>query len=269
MKIACQEQLLPGDTILEKWQTARRYGFDGIELRGQDDHRIRDRLPDLQAAREEGVVFPTVCVEMDHFIGDFDSARRRNAIANMATQLEVIGALGGVGAMTPASWGMFSRRLPPFEPPRSRADDRRVLHEALSELASVATDAGVVVMLEPLNRYEDHMVNTLGAARRLADEAGSPAVRIVADTFHMDIEETGFEAAVAAAGSRLAHVQVSDSNRLEPGAGHLDWARLLRALVEVGYDGWLAYECRLSDDAASALPRSVGFLRKHLGTVGA
>lgn len=102
MRIACQERLLPGETITAKWDFARRYGFDGIQLRGQDHHRIRDRLPDLQAAREDhGNVFPTVCVEMDHFIADIDPDRRRNAIDKLATQLEVIGSLERLGAMTP------------------------------------------------------------------------------------------------------------------------------------------------------------------------
>src|SRR3712207_8000246 len=81
------------------------------------------RLPELRAAQRDGVVMPTVCVDMDHFIGDFDADRRADALANMASQLAVIGALGGVGAMTPASWGMFSRRLPPFTPPRSRSEE--------------------------------------------------------------------------------------------------------------------------------------------------
>ena len=64
---------------------------------------------------------------MDHFIGDFDPARRRNAVANMASQLAVVAELGGLGAMTPASWGMFSNRLPRFGPPPRTASRSRSL----------------------------------------------------------------------------------------------------------------------------------------------
>jgi sugar phosphate isomerase/epimerase len=128
VKLAVQEQWLPGDSMEEKWERAVAWGFDAIELRGAGCHALRDRLPALLAAKEHGVVMPTVCVEMDYFIGDFDARRRADAVANMATQLEVIGELGGRGAMTPASWGMFSLRLPPLWPsPRSPEDDRAVL----------------------------------------------------------------------------------------------------------------------------------------------
>lgn len=268
MRLACQEQLLPGATTKQKWDRARELGFAGIELRGQDGHRIRDRLPELRAARDGGVVFSSVCVEMDHFIGDFDADRRRNATANMATQLEVIAELGGVGAVTPASWGMFSRRLPPFTPPRSEDEDEGVLVAALSELGTVAEQHGVTILLEALNRYEDHMVNTLARARELAEATGVASVRVAADTFHMDIEEATFDRAWRNAGDRLGHVQVSDSNRLEPGAGHLDWDRLLSGLATTGYDGWLAWECRLSDEPMAALARSVTFLQQRIDALG-
>jgi len=261
VRLAVQEQLLPGSTLQAKWETALAWGFDAIELRGRGDHAFTRRLPELQAAQRDGVVMPTVCVEMDHFIGDFDAERRADALANMAGQLEVIGALGGVGAMTPASWGMFSRRLPPFTPPRSPEEDREVLLDALVELGEVAEREGTRLLLEPLNRYEDHMVNTLAQAAELAEATGSKSVQVGADTYHMNIEETDPLAALRQSADRLGHVQLSDSNRLEPGAGHLDWAAHLRCLAEIGYDGYLAFECRLSGDPDRVLPRATAMLR--------
>ncbi|SDM94746.1 Sugar phosphate isomerase/epimerase [Geodermatophilus siccatus] len=264
MRLAVQEQLLPGDTMQVKWEAALAWGFDAIELRGAGGHALRARLPELLEAQRDGVVMPTVCVDMDHFIGDFDPARRADAVANMATQLAVIGALGGVGAMTPASWGMFSRRLPPFTPPRSAEGDREVLLEALTRLGEVAAREGVLLLLEPLNRYEDHMVNTLAQAAELARATGLGSVQVGADTYHMNIEEADPLAALRANADRLGHVQLSDSNRLEPGAGHLDWAALLRCLEAIGYGGWLAFECRLSGDPARVLPRATAMLRSAL-----
>ena len=153
MKLAVQEQLLPGATMQAKWETALAWGFDAIERRGRGGHTLRERLPDLLAAQRDGVVMPTVCVEMEHFIGDFDADRRADALANMTSQLEVVGALGGIGAMTPAAWGMFSRRLPPFTPPRTDDEDREVLLTALTRLGEVAAREGVAILLDPLNRY--------------------------------------------------------------------------------------------------------------------
>jgi sugar phosphate isomerase/epimerase len=264
VRLAVQEQLLPGGTIQARWETALAWGFDAIELRGKGGHALRERLPELLAAQRYGVVMPTVCVEMDHFIGDFDAERRADALANMASQLEVIGALGGIGAMTPAAWGMFSRRLPPFTPPRSADEDREVLLEALTTLGGIAAREGVVILLEPLNRYEDHMVNTLAQAAELAEATGLDTVRVGADTYHMNIEEADPLTALRAHADRLGHVQLSDSNRLEPGAGHLDWPALLRCLEAIGYGGHLAFECRLSGDPARVLPRATALLRSAL-----
>ena len=114
MKLACQEHLLPGASLAEKWEFASFAGYDGIELRGEGDFAFRARLPELEEAQRAGVVMPTVCVIMDHFIGDFDAERRRDAIENVKSLLSVIAQVGGHGAITPAAYGLFSRHLPPF-----------------------------------------------------------------------------------------------------------------------------------------------------------
>ena len=132
MKLSCQEQLLPGDSLEAKWEFATAAGFEGIELRARGDGHFAARLPELRAAARAGVVMATVCPETDHFIGDFDADRRRDAVEQLRSQLSVIAELGGAGVLTPASWGMFSLRLPPFTPPRQPTEDRKVLLEALA-----------------------------------------------------------------------------------------------------------------------------------------
>lgn len=263
MKLAVQEQLLPGSSLLEKFDVALASGWDAIELRGGAEDSFRQRLPELRTAQRAGVVMPTVCVDMTYFIGDFDAGRRAAAVRSMSTLLSVIGELGGRGAMTPASWGMFSRRLPPFVPPRSEEEDRAVLLDALGTLGTVAQQAGTEIYLEPLNRYEDYLVNRLGQAVSLITEVGLPSVKVVADFFHMDIEEVDISESLTATAPYLGHVQVSDSNRLEPGAGHLDWAPALRTLDKIGYEGYLALESRLSGPAQDVLAPAAQFLRSY------
>ena len=263
MRLACQEQLLPGDTLEAKWDFAVAAGYDAIELRGRGDFAFRDRLPELRRARDHGVVMPTVCVEMSHFIGAFDADLRRDAVAQLRSQLSVIAELGGRGAMTPASYGMFSRRLPPFEPPRDEAGDRAVLLDALGQLGTHAAAEGVRLYLEPLNRYEDHMVNRLDQAMELVRAAGPEGLAVVADTYHMNIEEDDPAGAIRAAAPYLGHVQVSDSNRFQPGAGHLDWPAVLGALDAAGYDGYLAVECRLRGDPVAAVRSIPPYLRRQ------
>jgi sugar phosphate isomerase/epimerase len=176
--------------------------------------------------------------------------------------LSVIAEIGGRGVMTPASYGMFSRRLPPFEPPRSEAADREVLLAGLNELGEHAKSEGVQLYLEPLNRYEDHMVNRLGQAADLMREVGLDSVRVAADTYHMNIEEDDPPAALMAVAPYLGHVQVSESNRLQPGTGHVDWPAVLGALAAIGYDGYLALECRLRGEPAAAVASVPPFLRR-------
>lgn len=261
MKLACQEHLLPGTSLIEKWEHAQAYGFDGIELHGRGDFAFRERLPELRAARAAGVVMPSVCVIMDHFIGDFDPDKRADACANMKSLLSVIAEIGGYGAITPAAFGLFSRALPPFTPPRSREDDRVVLLEALHDLGDHAQHEGALVLLEPLNRYEDHMLHTLAQAAGLCRAVGLPSVKVMGDLFHMSIEEDDSAAAIRATGELLAHVHLADSNRQQPGVGHTDFLVAFRALKEIGFTNFMALECGVRGERASGLAETGRFLR--------
>ncbi len=263
LTISCQEQLLPGDDLESKWEFATAVGYGAIELRGKGGLALERRLPELRRAAANGVVMRTVCVDMLHFFGAFDPALRADAIVQMRSQLSVIAELGGLGAMTPASYGMFSRRLPPFEPPRDEAEDHEVLLAGLTELGEHAAREGVALFLEPLNRYEDHMVNRLEQAASLIDEVGLDSVRIGADTYHMNIEEDEPADALVKFGRYLGHVQVSDSNRLQPGAGHVDWRAVLDALDTAGYTGDLALESRLRGAPGEAVGSVPAFLRSR------
>jgi sugar phosphate isomerase/epimerase len=262
VQLAVQEQYLRGDTMTAKWEHAQTLGFDAIELRGAGDGRFAARLPELRNAAAAGVPMPTVCVEMLHFVGDFDPAKRRDAIEQMKSQLSVMAEIGGRLAMTPASYGMFSTRLPPFVSPRSIEDDHAVLIEGFGELSAHAEQVGVVIALEPLNRYENHMINTLAQAAALCAEIGSPWFGIAADTYHMNIEEADPVKALFDAAGWIRHIQLSDSNRLEPTAGHIDWSMLLAAISAIDYTDELAYECRLSGELDDVLPVSVRRIRQ-------
>jgi sugar phosphate isomerase/epimerase len=263
VRLACQEHILPGDGILKKWEFAASAGFDGIELRGTDDWN--ERLDDLKAARERGAVFSSVCLISDRFIGDFDAGRRREAVEHMKHLLSGIAELGGTGAVTPAAYGLASRRLPPFEVPRTEEEDRRVLLDALEELGEHAESEGTLVLLEPLNRYEDHMLNTVEQAVELCDAVGRSSVKLMGDLFHMNIEEDDLGETIRQADGHIAHVHLADSNRLQPGAGHTDFAAAFGALRDIGFDGYMAMECGIRGEAKTALPQVAQHLRSLMG----
>lgn len=261
LQISCQEQLLPDGTLEEKFETALAWGFTSLELRGKGNGHFAARRSELTSARAKGVVMPTLCVEMLHFVCDFDDALRRDALDQMSQQIDTFAEVGGRVVVTPASYGMFSRRLPPFLPPRSEGADRAVLEDSFGHLAERAQYAGVVIAIEPLNRYEDYLVNTLDDAATLIAAVGNPAFKICADTYHMNIEEADPLESLRRNSAHIAYVQFSDSNRLEPGAGHIGWGDLLVALDDIPTLAPPAFECRLSGEAEVVLPRSTAYLR--------
>jgi sugar phosphate isomerase/epimerase len=262
LKLAVQEQMVPGKDLIEKFEKAVSLGFDAIELRGKGDLAFEKRIDELFTAKEAGVVMPTVCVEMKHFIGDFDDALRRDAINNMKSQISTIVQAGGFAAVTPASWGKFSAVIPSYGPaPRTPEEDRQVLLEALRELGEHAKKEGGKLLLEPLNRYENHMVNTIGQALDLIEETGLDSLGVVADTYQMNISEDKMDEPLLRAGKRLVHLQASDSNRFQPGIGHLDWKTVLQTLRDMDYDGFVAFECLILGEPEAALKDSAAFLR--------
>jgi sugar phosphate isomerase/epimerase len=105
-----------------------------------------------------------------------------------------------------------------------------------------ATSLGVDLTLECWNRYGTYMLNRLEEGARMWRETGLQNGGVMADTFHMNIEERSISGAILAHGDLLNHVHLSDSNRLAPGLGHVDFAEVLQALVEVGYGGSMAFE---------------------------
>jgi D-psicose/D-tagatose/L-ribulose 3-epimerase len=130
------------------------------------------------------------------------------------------------------------------------------LRDGLTPVVEHASAAGVRVAVEPLNRYETSLVNTVDQALEALD--GLPdACGIALDIYHMNIEETDVAAAVRRAGGRIAHVQVCANDRGAPGADHLDWQGFLAALDDVGYRGPLVIESFTAENATIATAASV------------
>ena len=115
--------------------------------------------------------------------------------------------------------------------------------DILREVSQIAGDCGVTLGLEPLNRFETDMVNTVDQALSILDEVGNPNLKIVLDTFHSNIEEKDIPATIRKIGKDLlCHVQGNESDRGTPGTGHLEWQGIREALAEIGYDGAVVIE---------------------------
>ena len=164
MKIGTQNQAFFPENILEKFRYIKEMGFDGFEIDGK---LLVNNIEEVKAAiKETGLPVTTACGGYDGWIGDFIEERRLNGLKQIERILEALAEVGGKGIVVPAAWGMFTFRLPPMTSPRSLDGDRKMVSDSLRVLEQVAARTGTVVYLEPLNRYQDHMINTLADARR-------------------------------------------------------------------------------------------------------
>lgn len=261
MRLATQNKPFFPTSFAQKLTAVRSLGFEGFEIDGKE---LIDRYEEVKAAiRDTQMPVVTACGGYRGWIGDFNADNRRQAIHDIREILKRLSEIGGQGIVVPAAWGMFSRRLPPHVPPRSEEEDRIVLLESLHALNGTAQETGTYVYLEPLNRYEDHMLNRLSEAVDLIRAGGFGHVRVTADFYHMNIEEPRIEASIGHAGAYIGHVHLSDSNRFQPGDGHLDFGAGFEALRAIGYDGWMSFECRVAGTPEiEKYHESVQFIRR-------
>lgn len=251
------EPIVPGDTLEARLATLEALGYDGIQVqrKTRDEIGLDGIKRALDGSRVQIPVFGRGATLLLA-----DEPDRRQAVETVKAGLYEAAELGSVGSIVvPVRQPLMA----PPPPPKTLLElERAVLVEQLEEILPVAEAAGVKLILEPLNRYETHFIQRLGQAAELCRELGSPAVTLMADLFHMNIEEIDLARAIEESADRLAYVHLADSNRYQPGAGHLDFRPPLAALKRVGYDGWLTLECRvLGEDPAAALADTARLIR--------
>jgi D-psicose/D-tagatose/L-ribulose 3-epimerase len=121
-------------------------------------------------------------------------------------------------------------------------EERDTCARVLQEVAGYARQRGITLGLEPVNRYETYLFNTVRDTLALIDAIGADNVIVHADTYHMNIEEAGFKQALVEAGPRLGYIHMSESDRGVPGQGNVHWDEVFDGLAEIGYRGPLALE---------------------------
>ncbi|PJN86868.1 sugar phosphate isomerase/epimerase family protein [Bacillus sp. mrc49] len=264
MKIGTQDQAFFPRDMKEKFLFLKEAGFEGYEIDGK---LLVDHLEEVKDAIEEtGLPVTTACGGYTGWIGDFDEERRLNGLAEIKKILEALKEVGGKGIVVPAAWGMFTYRLPPMDSPRSQEADRKAITDSLLYLETIAKETGTTIFLEPLNRYQDHMINTLADARSYieANELGN--VKIIADFYHMNIEEDDISEALHLNQDLVRHIHLADNHRFQPGSGSLDFKRHFNQLKEDGYAGFLTLECRVRGiDPKAEYMKALHYLKQSLG----
>jgi sugar phosphate isomerase/epimerase len=253
-RLGVQDRLVPGATLREKYDAARRFGFDALEL------SERPAFDEARAAIREKIPVTAIAGGYRGWLIDPEPEKIAAARADIAALLDLAGELA-TGVVVVPIWGR-TRNLPWISTGRAREEDEALFLEGLRPLAEHAERAGARIFVEPLNRYQNDVCVTIADALRLRDAVDSPAVFVVGDTFHMNIEEADMAASLTDAGEKLGYVQMADSQRFEPGAGHIDFSSIFSALAGMGYAGDVGVECAaLSGDPEVVLPRSAELIR--------
>jgi sugar phosphate isomerase/epimerase len=136
--------------------------------------------------------------------------------------------------------------------------------ERLAEVGRYAADRGVRLTLEPINRYEVDFIASVDDGLRMVEAIGLPNVGLMLDLYHMNIEDASIEGGLQNAGDRCWHVHIADSNRLYPGAGHIDFPPIFEMLRRMGYEGYVSAELLPKPDPDTAAELTIAFLRKYI-----
>ena len=114
--------------------------------------------------------------------------------------------------------------------------------DCLRRCTEFAKEHNIRLTLEPVNRYESNFINTLNEGIEFIKRVGSSNLGLLADTFHMNIEEVSIYDSIIQAKDYITHVHFADSNRWAPGCGHLDFAKIVQTLKKIGYQGYVSAE---------------------------
>ena len=246
----------PFEKRLEK---AAGLGYDGVELmtadpRELDVTKIRKQL-DVFGLEVSAIGSGAVCMadRLTLLSGEPETGRQASErlfeLIEFASSLEApFVTIGGFRGR--ASWV-------------GDKTARQQLSEILRNAGERASEMGVRLVLEPLNRYESDIINNTAEGINLLGEIGYNSLGLLLDTFHMNIEEPSLAGSFKLAGSceKLWHVHIGDSNRLPPGKGHIDFGRAVAALREIGYEGYLSAELLPIPDRDRAAEETIRYMR--------
>jgi D-psicose/D-tagatose/L-ribulose 3-epimerase len=221
---------------------ARALGFDVLEVNAGTVAALSrpERVRLRESAAEAGLLM-SCCIGLPppSDIADEHQEIRRQGIAHLHRIGDAMAdcAIQRLGGIIYSCW--------PGTPQGRGATKKQAWGwsvQSMKEAVRKAEDLGLLWNIEVVNRFEQFLINTAEEAVAYVEEVGSPNLKILLDTYHMNIEEDSFAAAIRTAGSLLGHMHLGETNRKPPGRGKVPWLEVAAALREVDYDGWIVME---------------------------
>lgn len=235
----------------------KNWGFDTAEIPVEELEHI-DPAKVRAAADKAGISIGTICACMGpgrDFRGTPEDQSAASAyVMGLIDQAVILGAHTVIGPI----YSVVGRTGAHTDAEKKEHFDMVVKN--LKPLAKYAESKGVMLGIEPLNRFETDFLNTVDQGLKLVKAVGSKAVKLHLDTFHMNIEEKNQAAAILKAGNLLGHFHACGSDRGTPGGDHIDWKPIVAALKTVGYKGDIVIESFTTD--VKVIARAAAIWRK-------
>ncbi len=221
---------------------ARRLGFDVLEVNagtiavmGGEERRL------LKEAAADAGISMSCCIGLppESDLASSEPSIRTAGIRHLNRIADAMKACG-IDRLTGIIYSSWPGILEGRGATRQQAWEWSVA--SMKEAIRKAEDLGLAYNVEVVNRFEQFLLNTAADGVAYTAAVGSPNLKILLDTYHMNIEEDSIAAAVQTAGARLGHLHIGENNRKPPGHGHIPWNELGNALRSIGYQGWVVME---------------------------
>ncbi|NOU87016.1 TIM barrel protein [Paenibacillus sp. LMG 31460] len=214
----------------------KKYGYDGVELAGEPDKMDLGVVQSLLS--KYGLACTSICgiYTLDRDLSSPNVEIRSHAVQYVKACVDMAVQLGAsVVIVVPSPVGKSG-------PDSTYKEEWKLAVSSLQEAGAYAESKNIVLAIEALNRFETYLVNTLSAAKQLAQEVDQSSVRIMADLFHMNIEERSHRSALQNIAPYLAHIHIADNTREAAGLGQTNFEDVFRTLQELGYQGCITME---------------------------
>lgn len=246
----CISNWVYGDELLEvTCQRLKKFGYDGIELEGEPDKYSPSKIKKLCKEYDLAVLgiagmYPWPTKERD--LSNPNPRIRSRAVDYLKKCCDFANQVGSpLIIVVPSAVG----KTEPISDPQTEEEWEKAVEEewnyaveSVNKAALYAEGAGVILVIEAINRYETFLVNSAKQALQFAKQVDSPAVKVHLDSFHMNIEESSLAGAVRETGGMLFNFHVADSNREAVGRGHINFKEIMGALNKINYDKSLSLE---------------------------
>lgn len=242
MQYSISNWIYATEDLEKSLQRLAKYKYDAVELEGEPDKEKYEPKKVKKMLQQYGLKVSSIAgmylwkEEIKRDLASSDKKIREQTIMYLFKCIDYAQLMGAkLVIVVPAAVSKLAPSL-------SKKEDWKNSVKAVQEVAKYAEKKDILLAIEPINRYETYLVNSVQDALGYACEVNSSHVKIMADTFHMNIEERDIPEAIRIAGNNLINVHIADSNRCSVGRGHINFKALIKALKEINYQYALTLE---------------------------